>query len=104
MTQGHIRNRKLNEGTDMTLYMPPIIFDRNAHMVPMLVRSADLMWCGAGLSCYQKKPSRADIGIPTSVYTLPLPLVSLARGWDTGPDAIGEDMVSEVTAVVWTDG
>ena len=88
----------------MTLYMPPIIFDRNAHMVPMLVRSADLMWCGAGLSCYQKQPSRADIGIPTSVYTLPLPLVSLARGWDTGPDAIGEDMVSEVTAVVWTDG
>lgn len=91
-----MQNRKQNDGADMTLYMPPIIFDRNAHNVPRLVRSADLMWCGAGLSCYQNKPTRSGIGIPTSVYTLPLPLVSLAQGWDTGPDAIGEDMVSEV--------
>ncbi|KAF3911848.1 hypothetical protein AA313_de0208685 [Arthrobotrys entomopaga] len=76
----------------MTLYMPPIIFDRNAHQVPRFVRVADLMWCGAGLSCFQTDPRIDTIAIPTSVYTLTLPVVDLVKGWDTGPEAIGEDM------------
>lgn len=76
----------------MTLYVPPIVFDRNAHLVPLLVRVADLIWCGAGLSCFQSKHSRSTITIPTAVYTLTLPLVRLVGGWDAGPEAIGEDM------------
>ncbi|OAL29436.1 hypothetical protein AYO20_09173 [Fonsecaea nubica] len=88
----HLRNRKDQGLTDMTLYMPPIIFDRNAHLVPQMVRIADLMWCGAGLSCFTSKPTRSTVAIPTAVYTLPLPLVCLAGGWDTGSEAIGEDM------------
>lgn len=76
----------------MTLYMPPIIFDRNAHQVPRLVRIADLMWCGAGLSCFNKRLTGTAVAIPTAVYTIPLPLACLADGWDTGAEAIGEDM------------
>jgi hypothetical protein len=38
------------ETAERTIYVPPIIFDRNAHLVPRLVRVADLLWAGAGLS------------------------------------------------------
>ena len=74
------------------LYVPPIVFDRNAHVVPRLVRMADMIWCGAGLSCYNSSHRHSRIIIPTAVYTLTLNLVQLVGGWDTGPGAIGEDM------------
>ncbi|KAF3901546.1 hypothetical protein ABW21_db0201082 [Orbilia brochopaga] len=92
ITQRHVENVIADESLDMTLYMPPIIFDRNAHQVPRFVRVADLMWCGAGLSCFQITPRADTVAIPTSVYTLTLPVVDLVKGWDTGPEAIGEDM------------
>lgn len=92
ITRRHIENVLKDDSIDMTLYMPPIIFDRNAHQVPRFVRVADLMWCGAGLSCFQTTPGIDTIAIPTSVYTLTLPVVDLVKGWDTGPEAIGEDM------------
>lgn len=88
----------------MTLYMPPIIFDRNAHKVPRLVRMADLMWCGAGLSCYTRRPTATTVAIPTAVYTVPLPLVCLAEGWDTGSEAIGEDMHMMLKCYFATNG
>jgi hypothetical protein len=88
----------------MTLYMPPIIFDRNAHKVPQLVRIADLMWSGAGLSCFTSKPTPRTVAIPTAVYTVPLPLVCLARGWDTGSEAIGEDMHMMLKCYFATNG
>jgi NADH:ubiquinone oxidoreductase subunit 3 (subunit A) len=53
---------------------------------------ADLMWSGAGLSCFKPTPTASDVIIPTAVYTLSLPLVQLADGWDAGACAIGEDM------------
>lgn len=92
ITRRHIENVADDDSLDMTLYMPPIIFDRNAHQVPRFVRVADLMWCGAGLSCFQITPRADTVAIPTSVYTLTLPVVDLVKGWDTGPEAIGEDM------------
>ncbi|RMD42807.1 hypothetical protein DV735_g2359, partial [Chaetothyriales sp. CBS 134920] len=85
----HSENR---QSQPYALYVPPIIFDRNAANVPRLVRVADLMWCSAGLSCYQTGSQGSEIIIPTSVYTLSLPLIRLADGWDAGPTAIGEDM------------
>jgi hypothetical protein len=88
----HLETRQGQPTTNLTLYVPPIVFDRNAHTVPLLVRAADLMWSGAGLSCYGKSSRDTHLAIPTSVYTLSLPLVQLASGWDTGADAIGEDM------------
>ena len=82
----HLAN---SEKAETTIYVPPIIFDRNAHTVPVLVRVADLFWAGAGLSGH----SGIDpICPPTSVYSLPLRLVEFAGGWDAGADAIGEDL------------
>lgn len=72
-----------------TLYSAPILFDRNAHLVPTVVRVADILWCAAGLSglyaCSSIRP-------PTSVYSLPLELVDRVGGWDSDPEAIGEDL------------
>ncbi|KAL9111070.1 MAG: hypothetical protein Q9227_004503 [Pyrenula ochraceoflavens] len=75
----HIRHRQQSSSVNMTLYMPPIVFDRNAHRIPLLVRVADLS---------QKR----GVAIPTSVYTVTLPLVNLVHGWDADAGAIGEDM------------
>ena len=69
--------------------MPPIAFDRNARKVPSLVRMADLLWCGAALSGIYPGSSIAP---PASVYSVPLALAELVGGWDTGPEAIGEDL------------
>ncbi|KAK5019064.1 hypothetical protein LTR16_000899 [Cryomyces antarcticus] len=74
---------------DTTIYVPPIVFDRNSNSVPALVRVADLLWCGAGLS---GQYSSSAIRPPTSVYSLSLSLVERVGGWDTGPEAIGEDL------------
>lgn len=87
-----MQHRLTDNIIDMTLYMPPIIFDRNCHTVPRFVRVADMMWAGAGLSCFQSHPTRTSIAIPTAVYTMSLPLIHLVGGWDGGPEAIGEDM------------
>lgn len=72
--------------------MPPIVFDRNAKNVPRLVRMADLMWCGAGLSCFNGRAHCDAVAIPTAVYTISLSLACLVGGWDTGSEAIGEDL------------
>lgn len=77
------------ETNETTIYVPPLVFDRNLHTVPLPVRTADLMWAGAGISSLY---AGSTICIPTSVYSLPMTLVEHVGGWDTGPGAIGEDM------------
>ncbi|KAI0164725.1 glycosyl transferase family group 2-domain-containing protein [Xylariaceae sp. FL1272] len=72
-----------------TLYAAPIIFDRNAHEVPAIVRVADIMWGAAGMSGLYRGSSIAP---PTSVYSLPLQLVDRVGGWDCDSEAIGEDL------------
>jgi hypothetical protein len=72
-----------------TLYSTPIIFDRNAYLVPDVVRVADIVWCAAGLSGQYRG---STICPPTSVYSVPLELIDRVGGWDTGPEAIGEDL------------
>ncbi|KAJ5398211.1 hypothetical protein N7509_006324 [Penicillium cosmopolitanum] len=74
---------------DRSIYCCPILFDRNSHEVPALVRCADLMWGFAGLSTMYPG---TWISIPTSVYSLPLSLAEKVGGWDSDPTAIGEDM------------
>jgi len=34
----------------------------------------------------------SSVKIPTSVYSVPMPLASRVGGWDVGPESIGEDM------------
>lgn len=74
---------------ETTMYVPPLVFDRNLRGVPLPVRTADMMWAGAGLSSLY---TGSQICIPTSVYSLPMTLVDNVGGWDTDPGAIGEDM------------
>lgn len=77
---------------DETMYVPPLVFDRNLHDVPLPVRTADIMWAGAGISNMTAASSGANVCIPTSVYSLPLVLAKKVGGWDTDCTAIGEDM------------
>jgi hypothetical protein len=72
-----------------TLYAAPIIFDRNAHLIPGVVKMADILWCAAGLSGQYRG---STICPPTSVYSVPLELADRVGGWDAGPEAIGEDL------------
>jgi hypothetical protein len=73
----------------LTMYVVPIIFDRNSQDVNAFVRVADIFWSGAGLSgLYRGSPC----AIPTSVYSLSMSLASQVGGWDGGPESIGEDM------------
>jgi hypothetical protein len=76
------------ETATTTLYSAPIIFDRNAHAVPAVVRVGDIMWSAAGLSGLY---SGSTIAPPTSVYSLPLELIDRVGGWDCDSEAIGED-------------
>lgn len=77
------------ETATTTLYSAPIIFDRNAHNVPAIVRVADILWCAASISGMYKGSSVAP---PTSVYSLPLELIDRVGGWDCDSEAIGEDL------------
>lgn len=72
-----------------TVYSAPMIFDRNAHSVPALVRVADILWGAAGMSGLYPGSSIAP---PTSVYSLPLDLIDRVGGWDCGSESIGEDL------------
>ncbi|MBE3042087.1 hypothetical protein IMZ48_05805 [Candidatus Bathyarchaeota archaeon] len=77
------------ETATKTLYSAPIIFDRNAHSVPAIVRVADILWCAAGLSGLY---AGSTVAPPTSVYSLTLELIDRVGGWDCGSEAIGEDL------------
>ncbi|KAG9250013.1 uncharacterized protein F5Z01DRAFT_432474 [Emericellopsis atlantica] len=72
-----------------TLYAAPIIFDRNAHSVPAIVRIADILWSAGGMSGLYRGSAIAP---PTSVYSLSLELIDRVGGWDTDAEAIGEDL------------
>ena len=85
MTKAH----RENPNSDMSLYTCPLCFDRNSHQVNPLVRTADIFWCGAGLSGMYRGSA---VKIPTSVYSVAMPLAGRIGGWDTGPESIGEDM------------
>ncbi|KAK9446572.1 uncharacterized protein V1518DRAFT_429887 [Limtongia smithiae] len=72
-----------------TMFVPPIVFDRNAHSISPIVRCADMLWCAAGIAGLY--PS-SQIRTPTSAYSLTMTLARYVEFWDTGPGAIGEDL------------
>ena len=71
------------------MFCVPILFDRNAHEVPIFVRIVDILWAQAGFSTTYPT---SDIKIPTSAYGISMKLVNDVDFWDTGPESIGEDM------------
>lgn len=85
-----IRRLHYKHGNDaaQTLYTCPLIFDRNSHQTPFLVRCMDIFWSWV---CLSSMYPGSHLSIPFSVYSLPLSLVEMIDGWDTDHTAISED-------------
>ncbi|KAL9940526.1 hypothetical protein V8E36_000014 [Tilletia maclaganii] len=83
------------------MFVPPTLFDRNCAEVPVFTRAVDIFWCCAGLGGIY--PS-SWVKIPTSAYGVTLELAKYCNYWDSGPEAIGEDMHFYVKAMFETKG
>ncbi|KAK7207619.1 hypothetical protein BZA70DRAFT_243969 [Myxozyma melibiosi] len=79
----------LERANTFTMYVLPIVFDRNASTVSPIVRCADMLWCAAGISALY---DCSQVRTPTSVYSITMTLARYVGFWDTGPGAIGEDL------------
>ncbi|KAI9357260.1 glycosyl transferase family group 2-domain-containing protein [Zopfochytrium polystomum] len=71
------------------MFAPVTIFDRNAKDVPFVVRCSDIMWSVAVMSNFY--PS-CPVRFPCSAYSVSMDLAASVGFWDTGSEAIGEDM------------
>ncbi|KAK9467723.1 hypothetical protein V1512DRAFT_116967 [Lipomyces arxii] len=77
-------------GTDNhTMFVAPIVFDRNAAAVSPLVRCADVLWSTAGIAGLFPT---STVKTPTSVYSITMTLARYVGFWDPGSEAIGEDL------------
>lgn len=83
------------------MFVPPIVFDRNCHEVPVFTRATDIFWCCAGIGgIYESSQCK----IPTSAYACSMTLVDFCGYWDGGPEAIGEDLHFYCKALFETKG
>lgn len=73
----------------MTIFSPPMIFARNAHEVPASVRVTDYIW---SVMVAQNLSNARGMNFPCSTYSLSMVLADKVGYWDTGFNAIGEDM------------
>jgi hypothetical protein len=66
-------------------FTPSLVFDRNAHTVPMLVRLVDIIW---SLNALGSINPYSSIKIPTSAYSLSMTLLIKSNFHDPGPEAV----------------
>ncbi|KAI9255223.1 hypothetical protein BDA99DRAFT_562489 [Phascolomyces articulosus] len=71
------------------LLAPPIFFSRNCFEVPAAVRVTDITWSAMVMS---NLGNSRGIAFPCSTYSLSMVLAERVGYWDTGADAVGEDM------------
>ncbi|KAK9456959.1 hypothetical protein V1511DRAFT_236908 [Dipodascopsis uninucleata] len=83
------------------MFIPPIVFDRNADAIAPIVRCADMLWSAAGIASLYES---SRIITPTSVYSVSLSLAESVDFWDSGPEAIGEDLHMFLKCYFETDG
>lgn len=83
------------------MFVPPIIFDRNSHKVPIFTRATDIFWSCAGAGTLY--PS-SECKIPTSAYGVSMQLADFCGYWDAGQEAIGEDLHFFCKALFETKG
>lgn len=83
------------------MFVPPIVFDRNCHDVPIFTRATDIFWSCAGIGGIY--PS-SQCKIPTSAYAVSMHLADFCGFWDGGPEAIGEDLHFYCKAIFETKG
>lgn len=72
-----------------TIFVAPVVFNRNSSSVPTLVRNADALWACAGVSGMHPL---SMVMPPTSTYSMTLDLIREVGFWDPGSEAIGEDL------------
>lgn len=78
-----------------------LILYRNANNVPVFVRVTDMFWSiGVMSNLYKNSP----IKIPCSAYSLSMDLAVSVGFWDSGPEAIGEDMHMYLKCLFATKG
>ena len=74
---------------------------RNAKDVPIFVRITDIMWSiGVMSNLYPGSP----IKLPCSAYSISTDLAVAINFWDSGPEAIGEDMHMYLKSFFCTQG
>lgn len=85
------------------MYAPPILFNQNSNHIPSIVRAIDIQWACFGAATMEIWPG---FGFPTSVYSLPLRFVTSPeiQYWDTGSDAMAEDIHMYLKCFFKTDG
>lgn len=83
------------------LLAPPIFFSRNCFDVPAAVRVTDITWSAMVMS---NLSNSRGLSFPCSTYSLSLALADRVGYWDTGADAVGEDMHMFLKCFFKTDG
>jgi len=71
------------------MFAAPISFYSNALEVPSLVRVADMIW---SITVTQQMSTGRRVRFPCSAYSIAMKLAHRVGFWDTGPEAIGEDV------------
>lgn len=79
----------LAEDPYKSVFCPPIFFGRNAHQIPAAVRATDITW---SVMVMQNLSNTQGVMFPASSYSLSMTLCENVGYWDTGFDAIGEDL------------
>ncbi|KAK9312346.1 hypothetical protein V1522DRAFT_454258 [Lipomyces starkeyi] len=80
----------VSKGSDnFTMFIPPIVFDRNANNISPIVRCADIYWSASIIAGLYET---SQIQTPTSVFSVTMTLARYVNFWDTGPEAIGDDL------------
>jgi len=79
-----------SEERERMMFTPPMVFDRNSQDVPALVRMADILWSMCVTSNYSATES--SFKFPCSAYGVSIDLVRFVGFWDSGPEAMGEDL------------
>ncbi|KAJ3088176.1 hypothetical protein HK100_008131, partial [Physocladia obscura] len=88
-TGDSISRRGCGGNSEAQIFVPFSIFDRNASSVGATIRMIDAAWSAAHLSYFLY---RYPFAPALSVYSVPMRLVEKAGFWDTGADAMAEDM------------
>ncbi|KAI8613545.1 hypothetical protein BC830DRAFT_1066507 [Chytriomyces sp. MP71] len=77
------------EQRKIMMFMPSTVFDRNSDRVPIFVRVVDMYW---SLGIISNMMHDSKVKMPCSAYSVSMDLCISVEFWDTGPEAIGEDL------------
>ncbi|KAI8909557.1 hypothetical protein EDD86DRAFT_190817 [Gorgonomyces haynaldii] len=89
------------EDRDISFFVAPTLFDRNAHNVPAVVRVADMTWSAA---CMSVNYEESKIKMACSAYSLSFKLAEAVGFWDTDSHSVAEDYHMSLKCYFATQG